>query len=222
MKCEDARNRLDDLVDGELAPAEADDVSAHLGSCAGCREQERALRALLAEAAALPRELRPERDLWPGIEARLSARPALLRPRPAWRPAALAAAAAVLVALSSAVTWRLASRRERPEQVVVGSGVAATLRPAVAGDTPDLLDAERGYARATSDLLAALAARRGSLPTETLDAVERNMKVIDEALASLRVALASDPGNPELTQLLAATHKRKLDTLRRVVRLSRI
>ena len=47
------------------------------------------------------------------------------------------------------------------------------------------------------------------------------MRQIDEALSSLREALAGEPGNRELTQLLTATHKRKLETLRRVVRLSR-
>jgi len=45
--------------------------------------------------------------------------------------------------------------------------------------------------------------------------------VIDTALAEIRVALAKDPGNPVLGRLLAATHQKKVDTLRRVLRLTR-
>lgn len=220
MSCEETQQRLDALVDGELAEGEAAELRAHLASCAGCRGDEQALRALLAEAAALPRELQPAGELWPGIRARL--RPRLLTFRPRTSAAALAAAAAVLVALSSAVTWRLATRQPARAAETGAAPQALALRAAASGPATELLDAERGYARATGELLAAIEARRGSLPRETLEAVEHNMKVIDEALHSLRVALASDPGNSELTQLLAATHKRKLDTLRRVVRLSKI
>jgi CHASE3 domain sensor protein len=60
------------------------------------------------------------------------------------------------------------------------------------------------------------------LPPETLVAVEQNLRAIDEALKGLRQALRNEPDNDDLAQLLAATHKRKLDTLRRVARLSRI
>jgi hypothetical protein len=83
-------------------------------------------------------------------------------------------------------------------------------------------EAEREYARAASDLLAAIDARRATLPPETLRAIDRNMQLIDQALASLRAAIESASDNQDLEQLLAATHKRKLDTLRRLARLSKI
>ena len=44
--------------------------------------------------------------------------------------------------------------------------------------------------------------------------------MIDEALGEVRAALDKDPGNPELTRMLAATHRKKVDVLRRVVKLS--
>lgn len=221
MTCEDVRDRLDDYVDGELAQSERDVLASHLTGCSACREQERGLRKLLAEAAALARETAPARELWPGIAERL--RPALLafpRRSTSFRPLTLAAAAAVLIALSSGVTWRVARRPPAP----VASRFATAPTVALVALTPaaDLLDAEREYASATSDLLAAIEARRDSLSPEAASAVALNMRVIDAALKSLRVALRSQPGNPELTQLLASTHKRKLEALRRVVRLSRI
>ncbi len=222
MTCHDVRERLDDHVDGALAAAESAALALHLAGCAACRGEERSLRALLAGAASLPRERTPERELWPGIAARLGTNLVAFPRRAAlWRPATLAAAAAVLVALSSAVTWRIA--QPRPTRVAVEREPGAP-HVTLVSLTPvaDLLEAEKEYARATSELVAAIEARRGSLPPETLVAVEQNLRAIDEALLSLREALQSEPGNDDLTQLLAATHKRKLDTLRRVVRLSRI
>ena len=58
---------------------------------------------LLEQAARLPAEIQPQRDLWPDIAARLNA--PVPTPRRRW-PLSLAAAAA-LVALTATVTWRL-------------------------------------------------------------------------------------------------------------------
>jgi hypothetical protein len=91
-----------------------------------------------------------------------------------------------------------------------------------ASDPPDLFESEREYARATRDMLTAIEARRGALAPETIAAVELNVKVIDDALRNLRVALRADPENAELRGLLTGTHKRKLETLRRIARLSKL
>ena len=44
--------------------------------------------------------------------------------------------------------------------------------------------------------------------------------MIDRALVEVRQALVKDPGNPELNRMLVATHRKKVDVLQRVVRLS--
>jgi len=216
---DELRDLIDDYVDGELPAGERDSVARHLLDCPACREQERALRTLLDEAAALPRELDPARELWPGIAVRL--RPSVVAfPRRPFQPLTLLAAAAVLIALSSSITWRIARTPRAPVAATTSSAPAfslAAFRPA-----PDLLEAEREYASATTELLAAIEARRESFAPETLVTVEQSLRAIDDALKSLREALRGDPGNDELTQMLTATHKRKVDALRRVVRLSKI
>jgi predicted anti-sigma-YlaC factor YlaD len=218
MKCDELLIRLDDYVDGELHDDEREVVAQHLLTCAACRDEERALRGLLDAAAALPRELAPPRELWPGVAAQLRTNVLVFSRRP-FRLTLLAAAAA-LIALSSAITWRIARPPAAAPFAARPSGPAfslAAFRPA-----GDLLEAEREYASATSELLAAIEARRDSLAPETLVTVEESLRAIDGALRSLREALRNDPGNNELTQMLTATHKRKVDALRRVVRLSRI
>lgn len=60
-------DQIDDYMDGELAEAERAAVERHLSGCAACRADVEALRSLVADARALPRELEPGRDLWPAI-----------------------------------------------------------------------------------------------------------------------------------------------------------
>ena len=218
MTCAETRDRLDDYVDGALGGAEVHDVELHLAACAECAGEVSRLRALLAGAAALPPEMSPPRDLWPGIAERIAAsrpRPAAPSVRRPWSmsPAFLAAAAAVLVALGAlARVWPTATRA--PE---TGTGVA---QEAAWTTDPSLLAAEREYARATAQLMAALEARKASLPPATMAAVENDLVTIDAALRQVRDALRQDPGNAQLSHMLASTHQKKVDVLQRVVRLS--
>ena len=92
----------------------------HLMQCDACRAEEQALRTLLDEAAALPEEIAPPRDLWQNIAPRLESRtpavapaerldevrvigPRPVRPLPWWM---LAAASIALVVTTSFATLR--------------------------------------------------------------------------------------------------------------------
>ena len=72
MKCTQVLTQLDDYVDGHLEATEALQVRLHIDGCSDCGGEERSLRRLLAEAAALPVVVEPRRDLWPGIADRIS------------------------------------------------------------------------------------------------------------------------------------------------------
>jgi hypothetical protein len=210
MTCAEAEDRLDDYVDGSLPEAEFQEMELHLASCPPCREEERRLRAVLAQAAALPRLLSPARDLWPEIAERIGGRKrTALR---GWRPIGLAAAAAVAIALAST----LLPRPEPPAAPAPLAGLPVTVSPG----SETLQDVEADYVRATTALLAALSERPSSLSSETLASVQKNLDVIDQALAEVRQALRKDPHNGELTHMLVATHRKKLEVLRRVVKLS--
>lgn len=209
MTCDEVERRLDDYADGSLSEGEFQEVELHVASCAACREQERRLRLILAQARALPRELAPPRDLWTGIAERIDTG---RRGRTLWFAPMVLAAAAVLVAVVSVSFLR----RGAPVTV---PGPAATLTP-VSLEGTNLGAAEQEYERAANELLAALQDRRQSLSPQTLANVERNLAVIDQALNEVRAALGRDPGNKDLTRMLVSAHRKKVDTLRRVVRLS--
>lgn len=215
MTCAELHERLDDYADGVLNEAEFQEVELHLAACDACRHEEQRLRALLAQAAALPRELVPGHDLWPGVEGRLRRRWSFGRRdatgAPAWERwlmPALAAAAAVL-ALSTFLP-----RPWRPPAETGGR------RHAISDGTRGLNSAEAEYARASADLMEALQARRATLPPATAAAVDDNLRTIDQALQDIRSALDQDPQNARLARLLNATHRRKVAFLQQLVRLS--
>jgi putative zinc finger protein len=222
MTCQELDLRLDDWLDGALAGDAAREVEAHLAGCAACRERERQLRQLLAHAAALPRSVAPPRDLWPGIADEIG------RGWSSWaawstrgfQPLALAAAAVVVLGLAALVLTRIAPERVRTVTMPAASPSATTF---VSGETvsdPELAQAEREYEEAARALLETLQRRSSVLPAEDLARVESHLQVIDRALAEVREALVKDPENRELNRLLVSTHKKKVDVLRRVVRLS--
>jgi len=218
MTCQELDERLDDWVDGTLVAEATAEVEAHLDSCPDCRKRERRMRQLLAHAASLPRSVTPPRDLWPGIARRLAR-----ERRWSWaggvRPWALAAAATVAVGLA-AVLWT-----GRTPSAVRTVEIPAATPEARLASLPEVSDpvvaaAERDYEAAANALLEALQKRQSEISPQTLLTVRANLQVIDQALAELREALVRDPQNPELNRMLVATHRKKVDVLRRVVRLS--
>jgi anti-sigma factor RsiW len=222
MTCHELDERLDDWVDGALPAAAASEVEAHLRSCALCRERERRLRLVLAHAAALPRSLTPPRDLWPGIARRVARERSWSWAAPGWSPMVLAAAATVVVGLG-AVLWNGPSpSRVRTVQIPAPSPEAVLVAGTAVVSDPVLAAAERDYEAAAHALLEALQQRRGRLQPEALAAVETNLQVIDRALAEVRQALVQDPSNPELSRMLVSTHRKKVEVLSRVVKLSTV
>jgi hypothetical protein len=194
-------------------------VEAHLAGCRSCREAERRLRQVIAHAAALPRSVSPPHDLWPGIARQIDGR-AGWRGLLGWGPSLVLAAAATVLLAVAGVLWH--AQTPATVHTVEMPGPGADLTPVAASGAPDpvLAQAEREYEAAANALLEALQQRGASLPPGDLERVRTDLQVIDRALTQVRQALASDPSNRELSRMLVSTHRKKVDVLRRVVRLS--
>ena len=216
MSCADVLDRLDDYEDGSLSEAELHTIELHLAACDACRAAAARSRELLRAAASAPHEMAPPRDLWPGIASRIAAEREAAVGRKARRflshPSGLAAAAAVLIALASI----LVHRASEPAPTSSGSATAVS----TTGGSVHVQAAEVDYIRATGQLMDALNARRSSLSPETQSSIDANLRVIDSALRQVRDALEKDPGNRQLTRMLASTHQKKLDLLLRLLKLS--
>lgn len=219
MRCEEVRERLDDHVDGTLVASERAELIAHVETCTACQEEERAIRAVVAAAARLPRELAPDHDLWPGIAERIDRR---IRFDFGWNLQwALGVTAVVLVAVAGLLV------SGRGEKAVTATAVVSPrtepyLRPASANGSASFTEAEAEFDRASAELLLFLERHREELPPHTVEEMKQHLTAIDTALDEIRAVLRENPGNAEATRLLASTQRRKIDALRRVVDLSRI
>ena len=80
-------------------------------------------------------------------------------------------------------------------------------------------DAELTYDREIEQLRTIVAVRRGLLDTATVAVLERNLAIIDSAIAQSRTALERDPGSAFLSQQLTQVLGKKLELLRTVARL---
>jgi hypothetical protein len=213
---------LNDLADGVLPPEEQHAVEAHLRDCDVCRAQVARLHGLLGAVARVPRVVDPPDDLWRDIRAQIESRRDVSLGAPVmggrgtvwWARARLAAAAVVLVAASSWITARvvrsgnLTNAPVPPPRVVVVPALPFTLAAM-----------EDGYMRAANELQAALDAQGGRLSPATIATVKRSISVIDSAIVEAHSALAADPGNRDLVDLLAAHYQRKVELLRRATEL---
>jgi len=214
-----ALERLSDWVDGRLSAADARDIERHLSLCANCAGTRERLVDLIAEARRLPDTIEPPAELWTGLRARLSAPPATVRSSGTARRWQLAAAAVLLVALSAGVTALLL---RRPSESRTSPDVVAT-RNAGSAPPPRFAAARRvaaDYETTIRQLRETLDERRAQLDPGTVAKVEASLRVIDSAIAEARGALAADPANLTLVDLLAASYERKLELLRRASELS--
>ena len=224
-------DRLSEYVDGELDPAERAALDVHLQLCGDCAGTVEQLRAVLRRAGALAAKV-PETDLWPAIEARIATpRKAQVLDLSGWRarmapraagPGAgrsrrwsftlpqLAAAAALLVMLSSVAMWSVLSRRPAAVAPLPGTPAAA---PAVAVVQPAGFESAR-YDAAIADLERVLRDHRSELDPATVRVIEQNLLIIDQATAQARAALAADPANRYLNGHLATQLMRKMTLLR--------
>ena len=202
MNCDAALDRLEGYLGGRLSPADHAAMERHLQVCSSCRAD---LTALTRVQAALPTlesgasEPPDVEEMWAVIKPRLTQHKRRWAGRPLAMPAwAVAAAAAVLVLVS------------------IGGTVLVLRSDAASRAGSERLGAlESDYEAASAELSRLLDGARQQLPPATVASLERNLSAIDSALAEVRRALAADPGNVTLEQLVLSAWRQKVRLLRR-------
>lgn len=241
-ECDLMCERLAAYLEGDLAPAELAEAERHLAECASCREVLAELRAITSEAATMPL-LTPARDLWSGIEARIStpvtalgAAPVVAShaPRRRWQ---FALAAAALIAVSAGTTYLLTAHdaavtpttaiaTHTTERDTLTPAPAPTTRvspapvpPAtasLASRTRRELSAAQVYDHEILLLDSLVRTRRESLDPKTVKIIAQNLMIINQAIAESRAALAKDPRSPLLSNQLDNVLGSKVELLRTI------
>ena len=190
------------------------------------RTPQDAAARLDARLRELPLEVAPGRDLWPDIAARIDERATLFAPatrRSTWLWQA--AAAMVLVAGSSLLTASLLDRSRPVQQAAVPVAPASG---STAADTAVALPAAFGpagrldpeYVAARKQLTLVLDRRIATLPPSARAKLEFNLEEMRRAADEINAALAEQPGDPLLEELLLKTYQDELAVLSNVDQLT--
>jgi hypothetical protein len=144
------------------------------------------------------------------------------RRAPRYAPGWLAAAALVLMALSSGLTALYLQRPGDGARVAVRADASMS----AAADDPAVLPAsfsatESAYLANVAELEALLDSERAALAPATVAVVEAALATIDAAIAEARTALLADPANHELAERLGANYRQKVELLRRAAEFPR-
>jgi anti-sigma-K factor RskA len=226
MTHEVIKHLLDDYVTGDLTEDARAPVAEHIAACDLCRSEIESLQAVVARARELPRSSEPPAEAWTGIRSAIARDENAVRTPGSTarfgerRRLYLAAAAVVLAAvLSSAGTaWYLSARNP-------AGNLSAAMAANTSSETPATLAAftieENNYLRTASRLQDLLDQQEGSLAPETVAQLRASLHAIDDAIIEARNALARDPANKLLVEMLSSSYRQKVDLLRRSTELTR-
>lgn len=182
------------------------------------------LEQIAAEARHL-KALSPSRDLWSGIATRIAdSRPDVVpinaaAPRAPWyagrtgQRARIAVAATLLVAVSSAITWSVATQESiSADDWSFAAGVDDETSTALHLTS---LDASvRAMDEEIAQLESIVRENRATLDPRTVRVLESSLKLINSAIAESRAALAADPASQFLATQFTRAYTSKLTLLR--------
>ena len=227
MTHEVIKRLLDDYVTGDLTEEARLPVEEHVATCALCTAEVESLRRILARAAELPKSIDPPTGAWSNIRSAMSRDEFAVRSNDSlsrssvWQRRDFLAAAAILVAvLSSAGTVLYMNEHYsgvRSSRAVANNSSVEATPASLAAFTIE----ENNYLRTASMLQDLLDQQQASLAPETVAQLKASLRTIDEAILEARNALARDPANKLLVEMLSASYRQKVDLLRRTTELTR-
>jgi hypothetical protein len=231
MTCHDAAMLLNEALDRALTPAEASALAAHLETCGACRDLQADLALVREASGTLDRPILPAGS-WERLATRLEAErlmaPAARAPQPAraaWRTyGVLAIAATLLAGVGAAIVWR-AQERAIPAAPVIAARPApehgnARDPQAVEAIETELRIASAHYEKAIAGLEAIANEDRARLDPKVAAVVERNLVLIDRAIADSRQALQGQPGSLQAQESLFGAYKQKVALLQDLIALA--
>lgn len=214
MDCSQYREAIQELVDGTLGPIRRAELQTHLDSCDACRALAADLEKIRDAAGSLG-TIKPPDHVWLRIAAELREEKAVsAKPLTRHRSFAGLALAASLVLVVGASLWLVRTYRT----VDPGAGNAAPTN-AVQSITDNLMVAERHYQLAIEELEKAARSDDGSIDPEVAAVLERNLQVIDQAIAESRSALQAEPQSAPARESLFGALRQKVTLLQTTIAL---
>jgi hypothetical protein len=204
------------LADGTAPPDVLARVRDHVRACDTCAADVGRLTSFMTRIRETKTDGPMTDDLWPGIRDRIEQNKLVPLPvssdrrttgragrRVAWLVATAAAVGVILagVVRSRGETW---------------SGVATLSRTDSTMSLVAIVDSAHASEQEAQELLNKVELQRALIRPEARAALDRDLRVVDVAIAELKEAIARDPNNPALRRLLASSYRQKIDLLKRV------
>jgi Putative zinc-finger len=221
MTCQDVELRASAFIDGDLDADERAVVAAHLATCAGCRALVEDLTRVRDAARALG-PVAPPDHIWLEVagQIRLGEAPApVAAERPPARSAAwqwLGLAAALVFATLAA--YAVMRYRSAPVEAPAQAGNAAATG-SVETVTQELSLALEHYDKAIAELETIAKSNDGTIDPVTAATLQRNLGVIDQAIAESRAALSANPQSEPAFDSLIDALRQKVGVLQTTVAL---
>lgn len=227
MTHEVIKHLLDDYVTGDLTEEARPPVEEHVAVCALCNAEVESLKQILARVAELPKAIDAPVDAWSNIRSAIRRDESAVRAGNSvsrlgvWQRRYVLAAAAILVAVLSssgtAVYMNAHYSGARSGGTVANNSSSEATPATLAAFTIE----ENNYLRTAAMLQDLLDQQQASLAPETVAQLKASLRTIDEAILEARNALARDPANKMLVEMLSASYRQKVDLLRRTTELTR-
>jgi anti-sigma factor RsiW len=202
------------VADGTLPVERRADVEAHLAACDQCAADV----ARIAEFMKRTREASPLAagapfdELWSPIRARIEASKVVSLGPSAAPESTRSPVWLILTGVAAALVLTAVVLRVRPHETQTSAATQA------APDTSLLravTDSATAYEAESQILLDRLEIQRATMRPEARAAIDRNLHTVDVAIAELKDAIARDPNNRALRQLLATSYRQKVELLKR-------
>lgn len=225
MFCRHYNEAIQDLVEGTLGPVRRAELQTHLDTCDTCRALAADLQKIRAAGTALP-PLRPPDRVWERVagqlrqEGRMSAAPAA---RTSYT-ALLAIAATLVIAIGGGL-FILRNLEPAPGTAPPAAQNAGTpagnavSEDAVQSIADDLTIADQHFQSAIEKLEAAVKNNDGSIAPELAAVLEKNIPVIDQAIAESRSALQNEPQSAIARDSLFEALRKKVNLLQDTIAL---
>ena len=215
MFCRQYNEAIQELAEGTLGPVRRAELQTHLDQCDACRALAADLEKIRVTAASLPPVTLPP-QVWDRVARQLQQEGRIIAaPAPRVAHTTLLAIAATLVIAVGGALFMLRGLEPAPG----GAAPATQSAEAPGGNAPtgdpvqdiadDLIIAERHYQSAIQKLEEVAKSDDGPLDAQTAAILEKNLQVIDQAIAESRSALQTEPqSGPARDSLFEALRKK--------------
>lgn len=220
---------IQDAIDGTLGSIRRAELEMHLNECAECRALYDDLRRVRDAASSLPALDTPDR-VWLQLagrlrqEGRIHEVPTPAAARRSYAPWLAAAAALVIVAGGAALMMKRSAPAPVPQTATTaaparGNGGNATPATSVETVQNEVDAAQQQFETAIANLEKVTKANQSALDPGTSKTIEKNLGIIDQAIAENRAAVKAEPASVAARETLFEALRQKVSLLQDTIAL---